>query len=142
MANSATGARGQQFQEARRQQPLRRDIEQIKPSGQKILLHARRRAWGQAGVETGRRHTQLPQRRDLIMHERDQRRDDDARTRPQQRRKLVAQRLAAAGRHQHQRVAACGDMRDDGCLLTAKGEVAVDALKQGKRGIGHRRVGL
>jgi hypothetical protein len=33
-------------------------------------------------------------------------------------------------------------MRDDGRLRTAKGGVAVDALEQGKGGIGHRRIGL
>ena len=38
----------------------------------------------------------------------------------QQRRHLVAQRLAAAGGHQHQRVAAAGDVRDDLFLRAAE----------------------
>ena len=36
-------------------------------------------------------------------------------------RQLVAQRFAAAGRHQHQRIVAGGDVVDDGGLLAAKG---------------------
>ena len=50
------------------------------------------------------------QRGDLILHQRDQRRHDDARAEarlaPHERRNLVAQRLAAARRHQHERIAA------------------------------------
>ena len=42
----------------------------------------------------------------------------------QQRRDLVAQRLAAAGGHQHQRVAAGDDMVDDLFLRAAEGGVA------------------
>lgn len=38
----------------------------------------------------------------------------------QQRRNLVAQRLAAAGRHQHEAIAAAGDVFDDFTLLAAK----------------------
>ena len=44
--------------------------------------------------------------------------------RPDQRRDLVAQRLAAAGRHQHQRVAAADDVLDDLLLAAAEGVVA------------------
>ena len=46
------------------------------------------------------------ERVDLILHQRDQRRHDDADARPHERGDLVAERLAAAGRHQHERVAA------------------------------------
>jgi hypothetical protein len=46
------------------------------------------------------------------------------------RRNLVAQRLAAAGRHQHQRVAACHQGVDDGRLLAAERGVAEDAVEQ------------
>ena len=38
----------------------------------------------------------------------------------QQRRQLIAQRLAAAGRHQHQRIATIGDMPHDRFLLAAE----------------------
>src|SRR3546814_4960294 len=42
---------------------------------------------------------------------------------------LVAQRLAATGGHQHQRVVAAGDVVDDGGLLAAEGGVAEDPLE-------------
>src|SRR3546814_13743376 len=44
-------------------------------------------------------------------------------------RDLVAQRLAATGGHQHQRVVAAGDVVDDGGLLAAEGGVAEDLLE-------------
>ena len=68
------------------------------------------------------------QRRDLVLHQRDQRRHDDADAFAQQRRDLVAQRLAAAGRHQHQRVAAADDVLDDLGLLPAKRGIAENFL--------------
>src|SRR5437764_723197 len=51
----------------------------------------------------------------------------------QQRRKLEAQRLAAAGRHEHEGVAACGDVRDDVLLRTAKFGVAEYRIQYMKR---------
>ena len=53
----------------------------------------------------------------------------------QQRRNLVAQRLAAAGRHQHERVAAGGDVFDDRLLLAAELRIAEDAAQQAERGL-------
>ena len=47
----------------------------------------------------------------------------------QQRRHLVAQRLAAAGGHQHQAVAAGEDLLDDGGLLAAECGMAEDAAE-------------
>ena len=67
----------------------------------------------QRRVEERRAHAELAQRLHLVLHQRDQRRDHDRRALAQQRRQLVAQRLAAAGGHEHQRVAAAGDVRDD-----------------------------
>ena len=60
----------------------------------------------------------------LILHQRDQRRHHDADTVAQQGRNLVAQRLAAAGRHQHQCIAARHNVLDDGLLRAAKRGVA------------------
>ena len=51
----------------------------------------------------------LPKLADLILHERDQRRDHDREPVPKQRWQLVAERLAAAGRHHGQRVAALAE---------------------------------
>ena len=65
-------------------------------------------------------HAELGQRRDLVLHQRDERRDHHAYAFAQQRRDLVAQRLAAARGHQHQRVAAAGDVVYDLCLVPAE----------------------
>jgi hypothetical protein len=48
-----------------------------------------------------------------LPHQRDQRRHDDGEAVANKRRKLVAQRLAAAGRHHREHVAAVEDRRDD-----------------------------
>src|SRR6218665_92288 len=61
------------------------------------------------GVQEGRIAARLVQRTDLVVHQRNQRRDHDAHPAPlllaHDGRHLVAQRLAAPGGHQHQRVA-------------------------------------
>jgi hypothetical protein len=62
----------------------------------------------------------------LILHERDQRRHHDADAVAHERRDLVAERLAAARGHQHQRVAAVQRRRDDVPLLAAKRRIAED----------------
>ncbi len=78
----------------------------------------------QAGVEECGRYAELLEGVHLILHQRDQRRHHDADAVAQQGRNLVAQRLAAAGGHQHQRIAPAGHMLDDGLLRAAKGGVA------------------
>jgi hypothetical protein len=45
-----------------------------------------------------------PAARDLVFHERDERRDDDRQPVEHQGRDLVTERFAAAGRHQHEAV--------------------------------------
>src|SRR3546814_4688956 len=62
--------------------------------------------------------------------QRDQRGDHDPAALAQDGRDLVAQRLAATGGHQHQRVVAAGDVVDDGGLLAAEGGVAEDLLER------------
>ena len=68
----------QQGQAARRQQPLRRDIEQVEVAGQQPPLDLggfvrRQRRVQHRGVDAG-----LEQARDLVAHQRDQRRHHDA----------------------------------------------------------------
>ena len=110
-------------------QPLGREVEQVE------LAREERRLDGAAlervlrGVEEPGAHAQRGQRVDLILHQRDQRRDDDADAGPDQRGDLVAERLAAAGRHEHERVAAGDDVLDDLGLLAAERVVAEDALE-------------
>ena len=63
------------------------------------------------------------ERVDLVLHEGDEWGHDDPGALPDQRGDLVAERLAAAGRHEHQRVAAAHDGVDDLGLLAAEGVV-------------------
>ena len=71
----------------------------------------------------------LFQRVDLIRHQRDQRRHDNGAARPDQRRNLVAERLAAAGRQHGKRVAALKHIADHVFLQAAKGLEAINALQ-------------
>ena len=141
MANSATLVALQQLEEARRHQPLGRDVEQVELAGRKIPLGLIRGLRIERGVEHRRVHAGLGERRDLVLHQRDQRRHHHRAALAHQRRNLIAQRLAAAGRHQHQRVAAGCDMLDDLGLRAAKCGVAEDGAQERERGRGERAHG-
>ena len=78
---------------------------------------------------------------DLILHQRDQRRDDEADAVAHERRDLIAQRLAAARRHQHERVAPGQRRRDDGLLLAAEARVAEHVAQDAARAVVARRRG-
>ena len=111
---------GQQRQRAILQQPLGRDVEDVETTGGDAVLERRLLAIVERRVEKGGLDAGLRQRLDLILHERDQRRDDDAGAGAHERGDLVAQRLAAAGRHQRQRVATGDHRRDDVRLVRAE----------------------
>ena len=87
-------------------QPLGRDVEQaiasLAQAGDDVRLLVRR----ERAVVERRRHAVADERVDLVLHQRDERRDDDRETRPHERRRLEAQRLAAAGRQHDDRIAA------------------------------------
>ena len=76
---------------------------------------------------------ELLQRLHLVAHQRDQRRDDDADAVAAERRDLVAERLAGAGREQHDGIAAGRHMFDDRLLLAAERGIAVDRLQDRER---------
>jgi len=86
-------------------------------------------------VELRKRRAQpeLGQGRDLILHQRNQRRDDHADAVAQQRRNLERERLAAAGGHQYQRIAAGHNVLDRFALQVAELVVAEDVLQYGGR---------
>ena len=111
MANRARSGssccrRSSRFRKSVRQQPFRRDIQQLQLAAHQLPRHLARLFGIQAGIEESGRHAELLERIHLVLHQRDQRRHHDADALPQQGRNLVAQRLAAAGGHQHQRIAA------------------------------------
>ena len=110
----------QPLQRAVRQQPLRRDVEQIELLLDQVARDAARLGRIEFRMQRAGGDAELAQRRDLIVHQRDQRRDHHRGAGPAQRRHLVADALAAAGRHQHQRVAAGDDMAHHLLLLAAK----------------------
>ncbi len=131
----------EELEEAGRHQPLRRDVEQIELAGPEGTLDARRFApGGRFECSAAARDAELGERRHLVVHQRDERRDDDAGPLAQQRRELVADRLAAAGRHQHQGVLAALERRDDLALPAAEGSVAEDTQQQLLGPVAHRRV--
>ena len=101
-------------------QPFRREVQQVELAGPELLLDHVPGSLVQRRVEEVGAYPELAQRLHLVLHERDQRRDDHPGARPDQRRNLVAQRLAAAGRHQHERVVAGDHMRDDRFLVAAE----------------------
>ena len=123
----------EQVEAARRQQPLRRDVEQIEIAGEQPRLDRGGFVEGQRRIQHRRLDAGLEQAGDLVAHQRDQRRDHDAAAFAQQRRQLIAQRLAAAGRHQHQAIAARRDMPDDLFLRAAKGGQAEHGIQHRKR---------
>ena len=123
----------EQGEAARRQQPLGRDIEQVEIAGEQPPLDLGGFLERQRGIEHRRVDAGFEQGRDLVVHQRDQRRHDDAAAVAQQRRELIAQRLAAAGRHQHQAIAAVGDMADDLLLRAAEGREAEHRVQGGQR---------
>ena len=68
----------EQREAARREQPLRRDIEQVEIACDQPPLDLGRFARRQRGIQYRRVDAGLDQARDLVAHQRDQRRDDDA----------------------------------------------------------------
>ena len=116
----------QQIEEARGHQTLGRHIDQVKLATLDLPFDLHRVAPVQRGVEVGGIDADLTQGIDLIAHQRDQRRDDHRDTGPHQRRDLEAQRFAAAGRHQHHRVASGDHMVDDAGLLSPERVIAID----------------
>lgn len=70
---------------------------------------------------------------DLVLHEGDQRGDDDAGAGAHHGRDLVAEGLAATGGHEDDRVAAADQVVDDGFLVAAEGVVPEDGAQGGER---------
>ena len=69
----------------------------------------------------------------LVLHQRDQRREDERRGGAEHRRELVGERLAGAGRHQRERVAALHCRLDDLLLAGAEGGEAEQTRQRGRQ---------
>jgi hypothetical protein len=114
-------------------QPLRREVEQVKLAGPELLLDHVLGPRVQRGVEEVGADPELPQRFHLVLHQRDQRGDDHAGARSDQRGDLVAERLAPACRHQHERIPAAGDVVDDLLLRAAEALETEHAVQHRRR---------
>ncbi len=134
------GAR-QEIERAFQHQALGGHIEQIEFAVQQLLLDGARGFGIQRGIEKGGAHPGLLERRHLVLHERDQRRDDQPGSRQGDGRNLEAQRLAAAGGHEHQRIAAVHQRVDHLRLRRAELFVTEDGAEDGKRLVVHDELG-
>jgi hypothetical protein len=126
-------ALGQQPHRGLDPQPLGREVEQVELARQERGLHPLPLAEVLRRVEEPRAHAQRGERVDLVLHQRDQRRDDHPDPWPDEGGDLVAQRLAAAGGHEHERIAARDDVLDD-LLLTGPERVVTEHPVQDLKG--------
>ena len=94
-----------EIEEERRGQPLGRDIEQLVLAASGEIQRVAHLLERQGAVDAGGRDAGLIQRADLILHQRDERRDDERQSGQRERRDLIADGLAGAGRHDAERVA-------------------------------------
>ncbi len=99
-------------------QPLGRDVEQVELAGVDGLPHGLALGGVGVGVQPRRRHPRLLQRRHLVGHQGDQRRDHQAQPRPDDRGDLIAEALAAPG-WQHRHGVVAGQHRLDDLALVA-----------------------
>ena len=128
----------QQAQKARCVQPLGCGVQQGDGARLQAQLHVLRLFIAQAGVEKGRIHPGLVQGAHLVVHQRNQWRDDDGHAAAlllaHDGGHLVAQAFAAARGHEHQRIATRHHMRDDSLLRATELLVAEDVFQDGVRG--------
>ena len=110
-------------------QSFRCDVEQVQRSCAGVVLDRPDLIEGERRVQIPGAHSGLQQRIDLVLHQRDEGRDDHRDAVAEQGRDLIAQRLAAAGRHDHQAIAAARDVIDDRFLLASKRAVSEDAIE-------------
>ena len=113
------------------QQALRRDVDEIDVAAAHAAFDGCSVDRRQRRIQCRRTDAEFVQGRDLVGHQRNQRRYNDANSRSQQRRDLVRKRFAATRGHQHQGVAAGADMLDHLTLEAAKAVVAEDILEEG-----------
>ncbi len=122
-------------QKARRHDPLGRAVQERHVPAQQAFFNLRGLFARQGGVQKSGAHARFMQRPHLVVHQRNQRRDHHRQSLAcalaGNGRHLVTQRLAAAGGHQHQRVAAGHHVFNDGLLRATEGTVAKNFLKNG-----------
>ena len=126
---------GEAVQHVRLHQPFRRDVEQAQSALAHLPVGLRRLGPRDRRVERARRHAVEAQCRHLVAHERNQRRDDDGQAFAGERRELVAQGLAGAGRHHRQHILARHQRRDDLRLARPEAVVTECVFQNGEGGV-------
>jgi hypothetical protein len=119
------------------QRAFRRDVKQIELTIGHVPPHLA--TVDRLAVQRGSAHAGSPQRPHLILHQRDQRGNHQRRARPDQRRYLIADRLAGPGGHDRQHIATSQHIGDDRFLRPPKFAVAKHPAQHGT-GIGCGRV--
>ncbi|MCY1436014.1 hypothetical protein D9M71_521280 [compost metagenome] len=119
----------QETQHARLHQTLGRQVEQLDLATTQAIGDVPLGFRAQRGIQCGGRNAQLVEGGDLVFHQRDQRRNHHRQPLAQQRRDLEAQRLATAGGHQHQSIAAAGHALDDPRLIATEGVVTENVFE-------------
>ena len=107
--------------EAVGQQPLRRDVEDLVSAEARVAVGLAQLLDGHGAVDAAGRDAGVLQGHDLILHERDERRDDERQPRQQQGGQLIAKALAAARRHDAEHIAPGQDRVDKRLLPLPEG---------------------
>ena len=127
-------------EKARAEQAFRCDVQQFQRAGTRGARHGACLLGVLGRIEEGRGDAKFGQCGNLVLHQCDQRADDDGQSAAHQRGNLEAQGLAATGRHQHQRMLSFGNVADDVGLRAAEIRVtkyvAQDLAGVGKGGLG------
>ena len=113
-----------------RKQTLGGEVEQIQLSGSELVKHQALLIGVQRAVEKGSAYPVQAQGVDLVFHQSDQRGYHNGRALHGERRKLVAQGLSAACRHEHKGVFATEQMFHHRFLGGSKGREPEGLLKQ------------
>ena len=102
----ADRARQETVEEVAVLEALRGEIQNLTFAPLNLLMELARLAGRQVGVHCQRIHADGIQLVELVLHESDERADDERQPGHQDRRKLIDERLSAAGRHDHDGIAA------------------------------------
>ncbi len=110
------------------------DVQQVEAPAVQVAQDGARLVRLQRRVVGGGAYAGRAQGVDLVLHQRDERRDDDAGAGSHERGELVAEGLAAAGGHEHEGVASRDDVLDDILLMRTELGEAEDVAQQGASG--------
>jgi hypothetical protein len=115
-------------------QRLGRDVQEVELAGMQPRQRAAGVAGLQRGIVEGCGDAVGEQRVHLVLHQRDERRNDHRRALAMQCGHLVAERLPPAGRHEHEGIPAGDQPVDDFALLGPEGSEAEDPGQGLQRG--------